>query len=140
MRAPPALLSIIGFAYDQIMSDISAEMIDQNKKFKIMIFVLKKSTLKITFKSDISNDSNFQILHITDIDIDDCMIINIYNEKNFNGPNQMRIPSAPFSTIGSYRPNFDLFSWNNPPKTTLYEDFWWFSYRRIFSPIFSFMS
>ena len=64
------------------MSDISAEMIDQNKKFKIMIFVLKKSTLKITFKSDISNDSNFQILHITDIDIDDCMIINIYNEKN----------------------------------------------------------
>ena len=64
------------------MSDISAEMIDQNKKFKIMIFVSKKSTLKITFKSDISNDSNFQILHITNIDIDDCIIINIYNEKN----------------------------------------------------------
>ena len=64
------------------MSDISAKMIDQNKKFKIMIFVLKKSTLKITFKSDISNDSNVQILHITNIDIDDCMIINIYNEKN----------------------------------------------------------
>ena len=29
-----------------------------------------------------------------------------------------------------------LFSWNNLPKTTLYEDFWWFSYRRIFPPIF----
>ena len=29
-----------------------------------------------------------------------------------------------------------FFSWNNPPKTTLYEDFWWFSYRRIFPPIF----
>ena len=29
-----------------------------------------------------------------------------------------------------------FFSWNNPPKTTLYEDFWWFSYRRIFSSIF----
>ena len=64
------------------MSDISTEMIDQNKKFKIIIFVLKKSTLKITFKSDISNDSDVQILHITNIDIDDCMIINIYNEKN----------------------------------------------------------
>ena len=64
------------------MFNISAEMIDRNKKFKIMIFVLKKSTLKITSKFDISNDSNFQILHITDIDIDDCMIINIYNEKN----------------------------------------------------------
>ena len=64
------------------MSDISTEMIDQNKKFKIMTFVSKKSTLKITFKFDISNNSNFQILHITNINIDDCMIINIYNEKN----------------------------------------------------------
>ena len=73
---------IFHFVYDRIMFDISVEMIDQNKKFKITIFVLKKSTLKITFKFDISNDSNFQILHITDIDIDDCMIINIYNEKN----------------------------------------------------------
>ena len=64
------------------MSSTSAEMIDQNKKFRTIIFVLKKSTLKITFKSDISNDSNVQVLHITDIDIDDCIIINIYNEKN----------------------------------------------------------
>ena len=32
-----------------------------------------------------------------------------------------------------------FFSWNNPPKTTSYEGFWWFSYRRIFPPIFSFM-
>ena len=72
---------IFHFAYDRIMSSTSAEMIDQNKKFKIMIFVLKKSTLKITFKFDISNDSNIQILYITNIDIDDCMIINIYNEK-----------------------------------------------------------
>ena len=32
-----------------------------------------------------------------------------------------------------------FFSWNNPPKTTSYGDFWWFSYRRIFSPIFFFM-
>ena len=29
-----------------------------------------------------------------------------------------------------------FFSWNNSPKTTSYEDFWWFSYRRIFSSIF----
>ena len=29
-----------------------------------------------------------------------------------------------------------LFSWHNPPKITLYENFWWFSYRRIFSSIF----
>ena len=29
-----------------------------------------------------------------------------------------------------------FFSWNNPSKTTLYGDFWWFSYRRIFSSIF----
>ena len=29
-----------------------------------------------------------------------------------------------------------FFSWNNPPKTTLYEDFWWFSYWRIFLFIF----
>ena len=29
-----------------------------------------------------------------------------------------------------------FFSWNNPPKTTSYGDFWWFSYRRIFPPIF----
>ena len=64
------------------MFNTSTEMIDQNKKFKIMIFISKKSTLKITSRSDISNDSNVQILHITDIDIDDCMIINIYNEKN----------------------------------------------------------
>ena len=64
------------------MSDISTEMIDQNKKFRIMIFVSKKSILKITFKFDILNDSDFQILHITNIDIDNCMIINIYNEKN----------------------------------------------------------
>ena len=73
---------IFYFAYDRIMFNISAEMIDQNKKFKTMTFVLKKSTLKITFKSDISNDSNVQFLHITNINIDDCMIINIYNEKN----------------------------------------------------------
>ena len=64
------------------MSDTLAEMIEQNKKFKIMIFVLKKSALKITSRSDISYDSDVQVLHITDIDIDDCMIINIYNEKN----------------------------------------------------------
>ena len=75
-------ITIFHFVYDRIMFSISAEMIDQNKKFKIIIFVSKKSTLKITSKSDISNDSNFQILHITNIDIDDCMIINIYNEKN----------------------------------------------------------
>ena len=49
---------IFHFAYDRIMSNNSAEMIDQNKKLKIMIFVLKKLTLKITFKFDISNDSN----------------------------------------------------------------------------------
>ena len=73
---------IFHFAYNRIMFDISAEMINQNKKFKIMIFVLKKSPLKITFKSDILNDSDVQILHFTNIDIDDCMIINIYNEKN----------------------------------------------------------
>ena len=73
---------IFHFAYDRIMFSISAEMIDQNKKFRIMTFVSKKSTLKITFRFDISNDSNFQVLHITNIDIDDCMIINIYNEKN----------------------------------------------------------
>ena len=47
-----------------------------------MIFILKKSTLKISFKFDILNDSNVQILHIINIDINDCMIINIYNEKN----------------------------------------------------------
>ena len=64
------------------MSDRSAEMIDQNKKFKIMTFVLKKSALKITFRFDITNDSNIQILHITNIDIENCMIYNIYNEKN----------------------------------------------------------
>ena len=29
-----------------------------------------------------------------------------------------------------------FFSWNNPPKITLYEDFWWFSYQKIFSSIF----
>ena len=69
-------------AYNRITFNTSAEMIDQNKKFKIMIFVLKKSTLKITFRSDISNDSDIQILHITNIDIDDCIIINLYNEKN----------------------------------------------------------
>ena len=64
---------IFCFAYDRIMSSILTEMIDQNKKSKIMILVLKKSTLKIRFKSNISNDSNVQILYITNIDIDDCM-------------------------------------------------------------------
>ena len=49
---------IFYFAYDQIMSDKSVEMIDQNKKFKIMTFVLKKSALKITFKFNITNDLN----------------------------------------------------------------------------------
>ena len=49
---------IFHFAYDQIMSNISAEMIDQNKEFRIMTFILKKSALKIRFKSDISNDSD----------------------------------------------------------------------------------
>ena len=74
------------------MPSISAEMIDQNKKFRIMIFVSKKSALKITFKFDISNDSDLQILHITNIDIDDCMIINIYNEKNqFSTSNEYTI-------------------------------------------------
>ena len=64
------------------MSDISVKMIDQNKKSKIMIFVLKKTTLKITPRLDILNDSDIQVLHITNIDIDDCMIFNIYNKKN----------------------------------------------------------
>ena len=73
---------IFHFAYDRIIPSTSAEMIDQNKKFRTMTFVLKKSALKITFRSDISNDSDVQVLHITDIDIDDCIIINIYNEKN----------------------------------------------------------
>ena len=73
---------IFYFAYDRIMSDKSVEIIDQNKKFKIMTFVLKKSTLKITFRFDIINDFNIQILHITDIDIENCMIYNIFNEKN----------------------------------------------------------
>ena len=73
---------IFHFAYDRIMFNILTEMINQNKKFKIMIFVLKKSTIKITFKFDISNDSDVQILYIINIDIDDCIIINIYNEKN----------------------------------------------------------
>ena len=73
---------IFHFAYDRIMSDTTAAMIDQNKKSKTMTFVLKKSALKITPRPDISNDSDVQVLHITDIDIDDCMIINIYNEKN----------------------------------------------------------
>ena len=83
---------IFHFAYDQIMPSISAEMIDQNKKFRIMIFVSKKSILKITFKFDILNDSDFQILHITNIDIDNCMIINIYNEKNqFSTSNEYTI-------------------------------------------------
>ena len=64
------------------MPDRSAEMIDQNKKFRIMTFVLKKSALKITPRLDITNDSDIQVLHITDIDIEDCMIYNIYNEEN----------------------------------------------------------
>ena len=29
-----------------------------------------------------------------------------------------------------------FFSWNNPSKTTLYKNFWWFLYRRIFPLIF----
>ena len=64
------------------MPSTSAEMNDQNKKPRTMTFVLKKSALKITPRPDISNDSDVQVLHITNIDIDDCMIINIYNEKN----------------------------------------------------------
>ena len=64
------------------MSNRSVEMINQNKKSKIMTFVLKKSALKITFRSDITNNSNIQILHITDIDIENCMIYNIYDKKN----------------------------------------------------------
>ena len=47
---------IFYFVYDRIMSDTLAEMIDQNKKFKIMTFVLKKSILKITFRFDILNN------------------------------------------------------------------------------------
>ena len=64
------------------MSDKSVKMIDQNKKLKIMTFVLKKSALKITFRFNITNDSDIQVLHITNIDIENCMIYNIYNEKN----------------------------------------------------------
>ena len=64
------------------MPSTSAEMIDQNKKSRTMAFVLKKSALKITSRPDISNDSDIQVLHITGIDIDDCIIINLYNEKN----------------------------------------------------------
>ena len=73
---------IFHFGYDLIMFNRSVKMIDQNKKFKIMTFVLKKSTLKITLRSDITNDSDIQVLHITNIDIENCMIYNIYNEKN----------------------------------------------------------
>ena len=47
------------------------------------------------------------------------------------GPRQHPfLPSAHTGQIWTF------FSWNNPPKTTLYENFWWFSYRRIFPPIF----
>ena len=76
---------------------------------------------------------------------------------------QIKAPSALLSIIDLYRPIFStadffsikwglrqhpflppahtdqiliFFSWNNPPKTTLYKNFWWFSYRKIFSPIF----
>ena len=59
------------------MPDRSVKMIDQNKKLKIMTFVLKKSALKITSRPDIINDPDIQILHITNIDIENCMIYNI---------------------------------------------------------------
>ena len=49
-----------------------------------------------------------------------------------------------FVSISSYYRPIQIniwffFSWNNPSKTTSYEGFWWFSYRKIFSPIFFFM-
>ena len=75
-------ITISHLAYDRIMPDRSAEMIDQNKKPRTMTFVLKKSALKITPRPDITNDPDIQVLHITGIDIEDCMIYNIYNEKN----------------------------------------------------------
>ena len=49
---------IFYFVYDRIMSNKSVDMIDQNKKLRIMTFILKKSTLKITLRSNITNDSN----------------------------------------------------------------------------------
>ena len=47
------------------------------------------------------------------------------------GPRQH--PSLPSAHTGQI---WTFFSWNNPPKTTLYGGFWWFSYRRIFPFIF----
>ena len=50
-------ISIFHFSFDRIIFYISFDLIDEIK-FKIMAFISKKSKFQITFKSDISNDSN----------------------------------------------------------------------------------
>ena len=47
-----------------------------------------------------------------------------YTDQHFSSRLLGRISPAPIPIIDPYRPNLDLFSWNNPPKTTLYGDFW----------------
>ena len=47
-----------------------------------MTFISKQSNFHITSRSDISNDTDVQILHITNVNIDNFLICNVYNEKN----------------------------------------------------------
>ena len=65
-------ISISHPSFDRITSLVVSNLIDQIK-FKTMTFISKQSNFHVTSKSDISNDIDVQILHITNVNIDNFL-------------------------------------------------------------------
>ncbi len=59
-------------------------MSEQKKthKQRIMTFVFKSFKFSITSRSNLYSNTNIQILNISETNIEDFTILNVYNEKN----------------------------------------------------------
>ena len=50
-------------------------------KSRILTFVSKAFHLNVTFRSDISSNTDIQVLNVSELNID-FLILNVYNERN----------------------------------------------------------
>ena len=66
-------------AYIKILSELKD---DETHKQRVIIFVSKKCEFVITSRSDLINDTDIQILNISNTDLENLTIINVYNEKS----------------------------------------------------------
>ena len=72
-------ITISHSAYTKILSELKN---DETHKQRVIIFVSKKCEFVVTSRSDLMSDTDIQILNISNIDLENLTIINVYNEKN----------------------------------------------------------